>query len=218
MSEPNRYQIRICLRPECGFRFPVPVENAEKARCPKCRAMTRESIELYQNRPVATFDDLPVGPPVEVVLDNLRSTYNVGSIFRAADGAGVRHIHLCGITPNPTNPKIGKTALGAEQSVPWSPHQDIVELVRELRKRGMKILALEGGENAEPIFTAAAQLSDAPLALIVGNEVSGVDPAVLDACDQVIAIPMLGSKESLNVAIAFGIAIYTLRFPPKWKV
>ena len=157
-------------------------------------------------RPVQT------GPVVQALLDNIRSSLNVGSMFRTADGAGVTHLHLCGITPAPDHPKVAKTALGAEYSVPWTQYWDALEAAASLKQGGFELWALEGGPRSESIFNAAKELPEKPLLLVVGNEVSGVDPGLLELCPRVVSIPMQGAKQSLNVAVAFGIAVYTLRY------
>jgi tRNA G18 (ribose-2'-O)-methylase SpoU len=146
------------------------------------------------------------------LLDNIRSTFNVGSIFRASDGAGLRRLHLCGITPTPDNPKVAKTALGAEVTVDWSYHLNAIQAAQSLKAQGFSICALEATADSCSIFQAPAVLFSSPLLLVVGNEVTGVDPELLDLSDAVLSIPMQGKKESLNVSIAFGIAAYTLRF------
>ena len=151
-------------------------------------------------------------PPVEVLLDNIRSLYNVGGIFRAADGAGVRHLHLCGITGTPAHPKLAKTALGAQDNVPWSHHLNGVAVGRALKEQGYQLWALESSPTAEPLFATRLPLGGPPLLLIVGNEVTGVDPDLLALCDKVVFIPMQGIKESLNVTTAFGAAVYHLLY------
>jgi tRNA G18 (ribose-2'-O)-methylase SpoU len=152
-----------------------------------------------------------------VLLDNIRSAWNVGSILRSADGFGFAHAYLCGITPTPDNETVQKTALGAEESVEWSDHKDAVKLVQDLKSEGWRISALEEDQRAIAI-TEASSLDLAALppsalreVLIVGNEVTGVDPELLDQCDRIYYIPMHGRKRSFNVAIAFGIAAYALR-------
>jgi len=152
------------------------------------------------------------GPVVEALLDNIRSLYNVGSIFRASDGAGLSCLHLCGITPTPENPGVAKTALGAETAVPWCYHLNAVEAVLQLKQAGYQVWAMESGPRSVSLFDAAASILPAPVLLVAGNELNGVDPEVLDQCDTAVWIPMQGRKESLNVAIAFGIAAYTLRY------
>jgi tRNA G18 (ribose-2'-O)-methylase SpoU len=123
----------------------------------------------------------------------------------------MRHLYLCGYTATPEHPKVGKTALGAEQALTWSHHPNGVDLAQTLRAEGKRLVALEGGARAEPIFHLKAW-DATPVVLVVGNEISGVDPDILDLCDQVVSIPMWGVKESLNAAVAFGIAVYALQY------
>ena len=136
----------------------------------------------------------------------------LGAIFRTADGAGFRNIHLCGITPTPDHPKIGKTALGAENILPWICHRNSLQAARKLKKEGAVLWALENSPNSVSFYQAIVDIPEAPLVLIVGNERAGVDPELLALCDQVLWLPMHGIKESLNVAVAFSIAAYSLRY------
>jgi len=142
-----------------------------------------------------------------IILHNIRSAYNVGSIFRTVDAAGINKIYLSGYTPTPADDKVKKTALGAEKLVTWEKYGQIALLIDKLRKSGFLIVALEQSKKSvdyrkfEPKF---------PLALIVGNEVKGLSKAVLKNMDEVIAIPMHGKKESLNVSVAAGIALYKI--------
>lgn len=145
-----------------------------------------------------------------VLLDNVRSAWNVGSIFRSADGFGFKHAYLCGITPTPENDAVTKTSLGAEDAVTWSYHKDAVKLVRGLKKEGSQVWALEEHERAIPISTHFDSLLPIPVILILGSEVTGVDPGLLELADKIFHIPMHGAKSSFNVAIAFGIAAYQL--------
>ena len=151
-----------------------------------------------------------------VLLDNIRSAWNVGSILRSADGFGFSHAYLCGITPTADNISVTKTSLGAEDSVPWSYHKDAVKLVKGLKSEGWKVYGLEEDERAIPLESGSSprkvQEQDPALQiLIVGNEITGVDPKLLDLCDQIFFIPMRGEKKSFNVAIAFSVAAYALR-------
>lgn len=206
--------IRQCLRPNCRFRFPISTASDAGDLCPKCGSPTRvvelphAGLTLQESRSVAPE------PRIEILLDNLRSAMNVGSIFRTADGASVDHIHLCGITPTPDHPKVAKTALGAEISVPWTQHWDSHALLEEKKAAGYRIWALESGEQSHSIFDLTSQVSTQPLLLILGSEVSGVDPGLLKECEYLVRLPMLGVKGSLNVSVAFGIAVYILRFVP----
>lgn len=142
-----------------------------------------------------------------LILDNIRSRENVGSILRTADAAGVLKIYLCGMTPVPPHDKISKTALGAENWVPWEYRRNTWQTITELKKRGFKIYALEQTKNSRNIFKFKPQF---PLALVVGNEVKGISPKILKYCDKKISIPMYGKKESLNVSVAAGVALYRL--------
>ena len=150
-----------------------------------------------------------------VLLDNIRSAWNVGSILRTADGFGFRYAYLCGITPTPDNEAVTKTSLGAEDSVRWSYHKDAVSLVRGLKAEVWKVYGLEEDPRALPLESDGLpskirELAPALQILILGNELTGIDPELLDLCDQIFYIPMRGEKKSFNVAIAFGIAAYAL--------
>jgi tRNA G18 (ribose-2'-O)-methylase SpoU len=154
----------------------------------------------------------PTGTIVEGLLDNIRSVYNVGSILRTADGAGLTHLHLCGITSPPTHPKVAKTALGAELSVAWSQHRNGLDTAVALQEQGCQLWAIEDSPQAESLFAVPAPASSERIVLVVGNEIAGIDPEILARCDRVLQIPMQGHKKSLNVATAFGIAAYAVRF------
>jgi 23S rRNA (guanosine2251-2'-O)-methyltransferase len=193
-------------------------------RCPVCMGSTRLILrrELILEPTRARDLSLTSSPSatgrggLAVLLDNIRSAWNVGSIFRSADGFGFIHAYLCGITPTPEVEAVMKTSLGAEDSVPWSYHKDAVKLVNGLKKEGFKILALEEDERAISIKDEGWRLKDEKsieTVLILGNEITGVDPALLELCDEILYIPMHGEKKSYNVAMAFSIAAYALTSP-----
>jgi tRNA G18 (ribose-2'-O)-methylase SpoU len=140
-----------------------------------------------------------------VLVDSVRSLWNVGSIFRTADACGVREIALAGITGCPPRPEIAKTALGADRAVAWRYFSDPVEALGALRGSGYAPVAVELSPRAVPL---ARIVWPAAVCLVVGNEVAGISPAVLEACERHVAIPMRGIKGSLNVAVAFGIAAH----------
>jgi len=144
---------------------------------------------------------------LHVICDDLRSLYNVGSIFRTADGLGIEKIWLCGITGTPDQSGLKKVALGAEDAVAWQHVKSSWQLVEKLKKQGFRIVALELTKNSQDVKLFKPKF---PLALIVGNEVSGVSDVLLKRSDQVIHIPMRGIKESFNVSVAFGMATYQL--------
>jgi len=146
--------------------------------------------------------------PFTVVLNNIRSLYNVGSIFRTADGAGVEKIWICGITGHPPNNQIAKTALGAQDHVHWEYAEDVKGTLTHLQAKGYQIVILEQTEGS----CSYAEFSpNAPVCLVVGNEIEGVAQDVLSCCDAAIEIEMAGVKNSLNVAVAFGIVAYHFR-------
>ncbi len=208
------YHIRQCKNPQCRFRFPAPPAAASGVFCPFCGW---ETEIVHHASPAAVLERSDRSsdtsfPVVEALLDNIRSTYNVGSMFRAADGAGLRHLHLCGITPTPENPKVAKTALGAENNLAWDYSRNSVITAQGLKERGFNLVCLEASAGARSIFDLDCPVSESPILLVVGNEINGVDPDLLASSDLVVRIPMQGLKGSLNVALAFGIAVYTLRF------
>jgi 23S rRNA (guanosine2251-2'-O)-methyltransferase len=209
-----QFQIRKCTNPACCLRFSIVLGDPRGERCPLCRADTAVISATYDRYAVENRSDLAAGPELEVLLDNIRSAWNVGSMLRSADGAGVRKVHLCGVSSTPDNPKVWKTALGAERSLPWQFAPDGVELARELKSQGLRLWALEGGPRAESLFEAPDQ-AGSPIVLVAGNELSGVDPEIVELCERVVCLPMQGVKGSLNVAVAFGIAVYTIRYGMK---
>jgi len=224
----DSYEIRVCN--SCGLRYPLVDANAHTfgIRCPSCLGETR--VALSRKLATEPTRDLPesfhregtksaknphdermkeVRRGLAVLLDNIRSAWNVGSILRSADGFGFAHAYLCGITPTPDSETVQKTSLGAQDWVTWSYHKDALKLVNRLKQEGWKIFALEEAERAVAVGRIANPTYHS--VLIVGNEVTGVDPELLDLCDKIYYIPMQGQKRSFNVAIAFGIAAYALR-------
>ncbi len=165
--------------------------------------------EITENRSTLETLDKVKKAPVYVILDNIRSSYNVGSIFRTSDGAQISKLYLSGYTPTPENKEVLKTALGSTESVPWQHTKDPVNLVRELKNKGIKICALELTDSSIPHYSLTS--GDMPLCLIAGNEITGVSQELIDECDFTIEIPQYGIKQSLNVAVAYGIAVFELR-------
>jgi len=145
--------------------------------------------------------------PVTVLLDSVRSLYNVGAFFRTADAAGIESLQLCGITGKPPLRAISKTALGAEHRVSWRHSWAPESVVSKLRGRGYEIAAIETSLHSIDLFDWKPQF---PVCMIFGHEVDGIAPELLAACDTHVRIPMLGSKHSLNVATAGGVVLYEL--------
>lgn len=149
-----------------------------------------------------------------VVLDNIRSKHNVGSIFRTADGAGFKKIYMCGITPGPLdkfgkeNTGLTKVSLGAEKVIEWEMNCDIVEVVEKYKEDGFVIVVLEQVENS--VSYEEIELSNKNFVLVLGAETVGVSDEVLGLADHIIEIPMRGDKKSLNVSVAFGVVAYFL--------
>ena len=217
----DSYEIRLC--PNCGLRYPLtgghPFDKAQGRpfgeRCPSCLGETQVVLKR-------TYSPLPFGREgsrvrgnLSALLDNLRSAWNVGAIFRTADGLGLDRLYLCGITPTPENEALRKTSLGAEETVAWEYSPNALETAKRLKGEGCRLVALEQDERAIPVEQIGnlfrgqiANLSHT--VLILGNEVTGVDPELLDLCDQIVYIPMRGRKRSFNVEVTFAIAVYAL--------
>ena len=160
-------------------------------------------------RPFIAEEDKPVDleqrNEIYLVLDNLRSVYNIGAIFRTADATKVKKIYLCGITAHPPRIDLEKTALGAEKYVPWEYCETTAEAINLLKKQNTSIIALEQTDQSIDFHQFEFKM---PLALVIGNEVEGVSNEILSLCDAAIEITMLGLKNSLNVTTATGIVLY----------
>lgn len=146
--------------------------------------------------------------PIMGMLDNIRSLYNVGSIFRTSDGALIRHLYLTGYTPKPPRQEIEKTALGATETVPWSHFTDPLDAIKAARNAGARICVLEQTTGSIPYYQITP--SQFPICLVIGNELAGISPSVVSAADVALEIPMFGTKHSLNAAVAYGIGIFEL--------
>lgn len=157
--------------------------------------------------------------PLVVVLDDVRSMNNVGSVFRTADAFRLERVCLCGITATPPHNDIHKTALGAEESVPWTYYKDATECVAALRAEGYRVFAIEQCEGSTMLGDVSLTPGEARgYAVVFGNEVKGVNQRVIDAADGCIEIPQYGTKHSLNVSVTAGIVIYTLVTSYKLRV
>ena len=215
-AESFTYQVRKCRSESCGMRYPCQADYTFKERCPRCGAPTdlvgvqaagaleRHAAEVAQ----------PSALALEALLDNVRSAWNVGSIFRSADGAGFSRLHLCGVTPTPEYPPVLKTSLGAEKSLPWTHHLDGLQAASRLIETGRRLWALENDPAAGTLYEIPRAIINpsqgGAIVLVVGNEVCGVDAGILALCERVLYLPMRGLKRSYNVAVAFGIAAHYL--------
>ncbi len=144
--------------------------------------------------------------PVVVVLDNVRSVLNVGSVFRTSDAFRVQEVHLCGVTATPPGKEMNKTALGATESVEWHYFENTTDSLKKLKSEGFLLLALEQTEGSIPLHNF--DFTDIKVALIFGNEVKGVSSDALKLCDASLEIPQFGTKHSLNISVSAGIAIW----------
>ena len=170
------------------------------------RKLSHSELLSRQQKHIQTSETIPLS----VVLNDVRSLYNVGSIFRTADGAGVEKIWLCGITgtPGTERSRIEKTALGAEKKVSWEHRKDSLSVIRELKAKNYEIVLLEQIEESIPY---QEYQPEKPVCLVMGNEISGVSEELLSLADYAIEIEMSGLKNSLNVTVAFGVVAYHIR-------
>lgn len=206
----------FCTDPRCRHEYRVPNEKLGSTLCcPNCgqlhtaklsaevlrsSALEREKLEAFAQ------GERPDVIPLELALVSLRSLWNVGTIFRTAEGLGLAHIHLLGFSPTPENPRMKKTALGAERVVPWSFCRDPIEGLEALRSR-CRLVAMERCERSVPLDELVLEV---PTCLVFGNEVVGLQEPVLECCHAVAEIPMYGAKQSLNVAVAASIAAHVV--------
>jgi tRNA G18 (ribose-2'-O)-methylase SpoU len=160
-----------------------------------------DRLSLEEARAVSRF-------PFYGVLDCLRSAHNVGSIFRTCDGVAAGGLLLCGYTPKPPHRHLAKTALGAVETVPWEAFDTVEDAIENLRSRQINVLALEKNETSVSLYDYPLEF---PVALVCGNEAEGLTPEVCTLCDATVHLPMWGHKNSLNVSVAFGAAIYEVQ-------
>lgn len=147
--------------------------------------------------------------PLIIILDNVRSLNNVGSVFRTADAFRVKHIYLCGITATPPHKDIQKTALGSTDSVDWSYAENTQSIIKKLQSEKVKVIAIEQAENSTELQSFVPQ-KKTTYALVFGHEVKGVSQDVVSGCDRIIEIPQYGTKHSLNVAVSSGVVLWDL--------
>lgn len=180
------------------MRIDPKITPAIKMRKLNVEELNRLSVEEFQSAEKI---------PLVVVLDNVRSRNNIGSVFRTSDAFRVEEIMLCGITSVPPNAEIHKTALGAEDSVKWRYFEETISAVQQLKETGFIVFAIEQAENSLSLESVQLDKSKR-YAVVLGHEVHGVQQAVVDACDHCIEIPQFGTKHSLNVSVTAGIVIW----------
>lgn len=166
-----------------------------------------ENKEL-ERKSVADFKEAKK-TPITIILDDIRSLHNIGSVFRTADAFLIEKIHLCGITAIPPHKEIHKTALGATETVAWEYHKEVTDVIKSLKKDNLKVFAIEQVENAVFLQDFAIE-KEKKYALIFGNEVYGVSEKAIALCDGSIEIPQIGTKHSLNISVSAGIVVWDL--------
>jgi tRNA G18 (ribose-2'-O)-methylase SpoU len=203
-----------CPNPKCAIDIEAATDRlGRNDPCPACGQVITIVPIAVRNQATAERSSSPDDVvrrtmPVALVLENVRSLWNVGSIFRSADGAGAAEVWLCGYTGRPPRDEISKTALGSEKVVPWREAATATDAIHSLRDQGFRIVGLERTAQSAELAEATVAL---PCALLVGNEVAGLTEETLSLCDEIRHLPMHGLKSSLNVAVAAGIALYELR-------
>lgn len=212
MNEPQ-FQVFECTDPDCRLRFPSDLSVKLISNCPLCSSPMQPVGDPFSNFHRPWLEVVEKTPKLSLLLDNLRSTENVGSIFRSANGAGAFHIYCCGTTPTPRHTRVRKASLGAEIDTSWSYHRNSIDLARELSSSGCRLVALESTPLSSSLFTCSPQISlGQSIILMIGNEISGIDPELLRMADIQLHIPMSGAKTSLNAAVATGIAVYYISY------
>jgi len=190
-----------CTNPECGLRFPHHTEF--DGRCPKCLGGLRIKEQFVV--PDENQSAIPKVLPLAVILDNIRSGFNVGAILRTSECLGVKKLGLGGITPGIDETSVSKTSLGAENNFEILRANRTLDLVHNFKDQGYQIWALETTSEAKNIYTL--DIPSVKIAVVVGNERCGVDPQILKVADRIIMIPMAGIKRSLNVEVSLGVAL-----------
>ncbi len=206
----NSFVIRQCGNQHCRFRFPAPSEQIHPRFCPKCGFKLDNLGLAYTNYRISDTGSRKNKSELSVLLDNIRSALNVGSILRTCEGFGVKHIYLCGITPTPDNPKVGKTALSADETISWSYHLNGLDVINQLKGNGNQVWSLEVTPKSTLLDATIRSHGNTSIVLVAGNEQAGVDPDILEISDHIVYLPMIGKKRSLNVAVAVGAAVTML--------
>ncbi|EFA79550.1 hypothetical protein PPL_07601 [Heterostelium album PN500] len=241
--------ITQCIDIKCSLNFKVPAKlRGKEGHCPQCstKQLFKKHTSNYQrllrkkrdkyleeqeindklNFQIDLEKNIPWG--ISVLLDDCRSSENVGSFYRTCDGSGLSRLYLCGITATPANLKVAKTALGAEFDVPWSYSPSALHCVKELKRKGVVIIGIEQTPRSQPLLESIDKLASEieivdsqrqqqqqqtrypPICLLFGNEVAGLSQEVIDQCDYIYDLEMRGKKRSLNVAVSFGIVAYVV--------
>lgn len=199
-----------CQNKGCNFRYPSTNLDKNDSVCPSCGSSTKvtDVLNLNEDLRVSTRSSKPSNPPL-TILDNIRSVFNVGSIFRTAVGLGLEKIILCGITPTPDHPNFTKTSLSAEKEIMWEWHPNSASICKDIKARGSLIISIEASSSSSDIATIDRSVVNRQnIVVVFGNEIAGIDPQVLKISDRILSIPVYGRNTSYNVATAYGIVMY----------
>lgn len=165
----------------------------------KLHELKRDSTEEFKNKEKY---------PVEIILDNIRSAHNVGSVFRTSDAFAISHVYLCGITARPPHKEIHKTAIGATESVEWTYHENIEELVKSLKSESKSMIGVEQTSTSSSLMDFNFSGLKKPIVLVFGNEVQGLSERILPLLDMALEIPQYGTKHSFNISVCAGIVLW----------
>jgi tRNA(Leu) C34 or U34 (ribose-2'-O)-methylase TrmL len=201
----TKYVMLQCPNSNCNFRFPSEIDNYS-IYCPLCGEKLKINEYDLDNGYAHFTKNSAIH--LECALDNVRSSYNVGSILRTASAFSLDHLYLCGFTPTPDLSKVKKTSLGAEIHIPWSHEPNALTLVRQKKVQFYRIYAIEASESADSLVKLDKTIMESPILFILGNEIFGVDPEIRALSDAVLQIPITGYKKSLNVSTAFAISLF----------
>ena len=211
VTEQGDHIVLKCSNSSCGMRYPSPADDPRRDHCPLCEAPVAQ-VGTFRSPPPLPANRRVDGSVLVGVLDNIRSALNVGAMMRSADGAGLDHLYLGGLTASADNPKVVKTALGAERSVASTSCLDLTECLAHLKQQEFDVWAIDCTNRSQSLQSA---LHRPPrLAFVVGNERAGVDPAILELADEHVHLDMYGAKTTLNVGVTFGVVAYWLRTLP----
>jgi len=200
-----------CSGTDCGMRYPSPADDPRRSACPLCESAVHQ-VDSYTDAPPLPTESTAPGGEIVAVFDNIRSALNVGTMLRSSDGVAIDRVYLGGLTASANNPKVIKTALGAEQTVATVSTMDTLDAIATLRDQHFQIWAVDYTATSIALQT----ITERPpkLAVVVGNEVAGVDPAILKLADAHIHLDMLGTKSTVNVGVAYGTIAYWLKMTP----
>ncbi len=209
MTDQGDHVVLKCSGDACGMRYPSPADDHRRHACPLCESPVTQ-VGRYDPPPQLIAPTADAGASQLVgILDNIRSAQNVGTMLRSADGAALDHLYLGGLTAGADSPKVIKTALGAEVSVPSTSFKDTIECIDHLRSDGFQIWAIDYTHRSTPLQDIVER--PAKLAFAVGNERAGIDPEILEHADRHVHLDMYGAKTTLNVGVTFGTVAYWLR-------